>query len=70
MAMAMPDQTRDQIIAACPVDRGFASRIDLGNSDHICVVETGAELVEVMAQARVAVRLVHGDHPLARCALW
>jgi hypothetical protein len=40
---------------------------DLGDADHIGVVEAGAEILEQVA-ARVAVRLVHGDHPALRSA--
>ena len=51
----------DQMIAVDALDRRFAGRIDLGDDHGVGVVEAGRERLEQRLQARVAVRLHHGD---------
>ncbi len=55
-----------QGVAVEAVDRRFASGIDVGDDDRVGVVEADAELLKQVAQARVAVRLDHGDDPAFR----
>ena len=47
-------------------DRLFACRIDRRDDHRIGIVEACAELIEQRRQARIAVRLHHGDHLSAR----
>ncbi len=61
VTVAVADQTFDQIVAAGTLNRVFARSKDLGNGDHIGVVEAGAEIVEQVGEARITVRLVDGD---------
>jgi hypothetical protein len=46
VAVAMGDQPRDQVVAAGALDRVLAGGEDLGDADHVGVVETGAEILE------------------------
>ena len=62
MAVAVADQPRHQIIAPGTGDRIFARGINLGDADHIGLVETGAEILEQAGQARIAMGLMHRDH--------
>ena len=61
MAMAVAEQPVDQRVAVDALDRRLAGGIDIGDDHHVGVVEAGAEFLEQMGQARVAVRLHDGD---------
>jgi hypothetical protein len=63
MAVAMRDQPATRSSRDCAGDRILARRIDIGDGDHVGLVEAGAEILEQVRQARIAVRLVNGDHP-------
>ena len=69
VAVARLNEALHQIITACARNGIFASGVNIRDSNHICVIETGAEVIEQVVQTAVAVRLMHGDHPpLARLA--
>ena len=61
MAMSVTDQPRHQIVTRGAGDRVLASGIDLGDGDHVGLVETGAEVLEKIGQSGVAMGLVAGD---------
>src|SRR5690606_26894489 len=64
MTMTTGAQPLDKMILVDPADRGFTGGIDISDDHRIGVVEAGAELFEQVAQARIAMRLHHGDHLL------
>ena len=68
VAVAVADQTCDQIIAGCAFNGVFASGKNVCDADHIGVVEAGAEIIEQAVQTRVPMRLVDCDHA-ALCGL-
>ena len=66
VAVAAELQPFDQSIAIDARDWRLSGGVDRGDQDRIGIVEAGAELVEQVAKARVAVRLDDGDDtPLA-----
>ena len=48
VAMPVADQARHKIITAGALDRLFSGRKNLGDGDDIGIVETRAEVVEMM----------------------
>ena len=61
LLVAVRAQAGDQGIAVDAVDGRFARRIDGRHDGGVGAVQAGAELVEQIAQPRVAVRLDDGD---------
>ncbi len=59
--MAVGAQAEHEIVAIDALDRRFAGGIDVGDDHGVGVVEAGAEFLEQRLQARVAMRLHHGD---------
>src|SRR5687767_12088280 len=51
-----------QLLVRNAGDRRFAGRVDRRDDDGIGVIEAGGEIVEEIAEARVAVRLYNGDN--------
>src|SRR5699024_4915250 len=51
----------DQSIAADALDRALAGCIDIRDRNDIGIVETGAEILEQIMQAREAMRLMDGN---------
>src|SRR3546814_16960202 len=49
----------------CSSDLLLAGGIDVGDDHRVGLVEAGAELLEEVVQARVAMRLHHGDNAAA-----
>ena len=68
MAMAARLQPRDKRVAIDAWDWGFAGRIDVGDIDDVGIVEAGAEILEQVGEAGIAMGLHNGDHLGARMA--
>src|SRR5579863_8345363 len=62
MAVAMRSYPADQRGAVDALDRRLAGRVNVSNQHRVGIVETGAEALEQIGQAGVAVRLHHGDN--------
>jgi hypothetical protein len=64
MRAAMPAilDARDQSRRIYALDRLFTGRIDRRGIDDIGIVEGGGKIIHMIAQAREAMRLNHGDH--------
>ena len=61
VAVAARLEAGDEAVAVGARDRLLAGRVDRRDDDRVGIVEAGAELVEQGREARVAVRLHHGD---------
>ena len=61
IAMPVLDQPGDDRVARHALDRRLAGGVDIGDEDDVGIVEAGAEAVEQMRHAGVAVRLHDGD---------
>src|SRR5215470_6233826 len=59
--MAVVDQSGNERVAADALDRRLAGTIDVGDQNHICIVETGAEAFEQVEHSCVAMGLDDGD---------
>ena len=62
MPVAMGDQAGHEVRRDWAPAIGSSARgVDLGDADHVGVVETGAEILEQRGEPRVAMWLMHGD---------
>ncbi len=66
------EQALNERLAVDALDRRFARGVDVGDDDVVGIVEAGAEILEEIGEARIAMRLHHGDDlatgPLRRLA--
>ena len=66
MAMAAGTQASNQAVPVCAFDRLLSGSIDIRDDHPVRIIEAGAEIVEQIVQAGIAVRLYHGIDPAIR----
>ena len=65
VAVAVTDQPRDEVVAARPLDRVLAGRVDRRHDHRVGIVEAGGKIVKQAFKACEAVRLGNSDYPVS-----